>query len=76
MLNLKRDGVYKARNHVYDISDRDIYTIRIVSDKKVDYPMTDIYYEAVIVGVNHKVHFYPADWSSVEELSSLELELL
>jgi hypothetical protein len=76
MLAIKVNEVYKVRYNIYDITDSNTYIIKILSDKKIDYPMINIYHEAVVLGVNHAIHFYPNDWSDIQELSSLERELL
>jgi hypothetical protein len=73
---MKVGRVYKAQYNVYDITDINAYLVVIKSESKTDYPNLGHYYEAEMLETGYKVHFYPRDWSVVQELSSLELELL
>lgn len=75
-MKYKLNGIYRARYNIYDLTDIGIYVFEIISESNVLYPRSDIYYKARLVGTNHNVHFYPSDWSEIEELSSLEKELL
>jgi hypothetical protein len=75
-LKLKLNTIYKARYHVYDITDIGVYLLEIISESNLLYPRAGVYYEAKLVGAGHVVHFYPDDWSEIEEISSLEKELL
>jgi hypothetical protein len=73
---MKINKVYRVQYNVYDIYDIGEYLLEIISEGKVNYPNINMYYKAKFVGTNYIVHFYPNEWSKVQELSSLEQELL
>ena len=66
--------VYKLKGNVYDNGDLNTYYVRITSGPVLNF--LKIYYEADEIILNHKVHIYPDDWESIEELTPLEEELL
>jgi hypothetical protein len=73
---MKVSRVYKVQYNIYDITDINAYLVVIKSESKTDYPNLGHYYEAEMLDSGYKFHFYPKDWSTVYELSSLEMELL
>ena len=79
---LKINGLYRIRNSIYDPWDEKAYIIRI-TDLPTVYSNREHYHKAEIIkmGVHvfentHKIYLYPQDWEEMEELSSLEIELL
>jgi len=76
-MKLQVNRVYKIKHSLYDPWNEDTYIVRIVAEARAS--GEDIYYPAVIVSNNEDgrtVYLYPSDWSVIDELSSLELELL
>lgn len=79
---LKLNGLYKIRNSIYDPWDERAYIIRI-TDLPTVYSNHEHYYKAEIIKMGthvfanvQKIYLYPQDWEEMEELSSLEIELL
>jgi hypothetical protein len=74
-VKLKVNKIYKIVNE--DPWEQGIYYIKITSSGKIqDY---ELYYPAVILsgGIEGMtVYIYPSDWPYLEEVSSLEIELL
>jgi hypothetical protein len=81
-VTLKLGKLYKLGNSVYDPWDEVIYTIKIVQEPMI-YSHNEYYYKAQIIKMgddllnqSYFMHLYPDDWEIIEELSSLEVELL
>lgn len=82
MTFLKLNKLYKLGNSVYDPWDKVVYTIKIVEVPMI-HAHDEYYYKAEIIKMgdsllNHSyfMHLYPDDWGMIEQLSSLEVELL
>ena len=70
---MKVGGVYRIQHNIYDTYDTYTYIVKILSNKTSP---AHIFYEAMVLDSGYKIYFYPEDWAIVNELSSLELELL
>jgi len=78
---MEKNGIYKVRWRIYDTSSDEVYVIKILSDRILDFSDNSSYYNASLISSNGIIHdfsvkFYPDDWLSIEKLSSLEIELL
>lgn len=81
-MTLKLNKLYKLGNSIYEPWDEVVYTIKIVQEP-MPYSHNEYYYKAQIIKMgdsllNHSyfMHLYKNDWEMIEELSSLEVELL
>jgi hypothetical protein len=79
---LKVNRLYKLGNSIYDPWDERLYTVKIIQEPMI-FSNDEYYYKAQIIKMEgiapsypHFIHLYPEDWEIVEELSSLEMELL
>ena len=60
---------YLVKFNMDDMADVNEYPIVIISD-------LGYCYEATMIDLGYTFNFYPEDWLTVRELSSLEIELL
>lgn len=70
---MKIGKVYKLQYNVYDITDINIYVVKVVSEGET---LVGTHYEVDLIGTKYTFHIYLNDWSIIQELSSLEMELL
>jgi len=70
---MKIGKVYKLQYNIYDITDIGVYIVKVVSQ---DETLVGTHYVVDLIGTKYTFHIYPRDWSFIQELSSLEMELL
>ena len=68
-MKIKKGRVYEIKGSCYD--DPCSYIVKVTSELIYDH-----YLATILSSYNFDIKFYPSDWESVRELTSLEKELL